>query len=511
MEHKDYLTRLTELSSKISELPKGYISKKTVSGNVYFYHQWTEGGVKQSRYLHDDEVEVLSTQIEERKKLQAELKDVKAEMTRQPKLRQTDEQGNEVTHMNCTLMHKRIAVAELELDNDTGFIQKIGTVYAPEHLPLGIPIRRGITDRKALNEWWTDRSIPASRSGVREALETLDITNTRMLLIKCYGLSLSDQYWICPEGSGLTWEKVNFFNNGFSDDIGNVLFGSNKKPSNPLDFSSPDNTSDGNLKKRWKIIDGKRCLVKGGSNPFRQQPLNEVIATEIMKRLDIPHVPYTVTWNKGAPYSICEDFIDENTELIPAWRIIQTQKQDNSTSLYQHFLNCCNALGIPGAEEFLDRMITLDYIIANEDRHLNNFGAIRNAETLEWIGMAPIYDSGSSLGYDKITSTMKNAREYTCKPFKKHHEEQLKLVSSFDWVDFAKLSDVQEIITSILSDENATDYMDETRIRVIAELTERRIRNIESLAMSHTRVQSITTEDDVEEDIAEDYGPKMEM
>ena len=274
MEHKDYLTRLTELSSKISELPKGYISKKTVSGSIYFYHQWTEGGVKQSRYLHDDEVEVLSTQIEERKKLQAELKDVKAEMTRQPKLRQTDEQGNEVTHMNCTLMHKRIAVAELELDNDTGFIQKIGTVYAPEHLPLGIPIRRGITDRKALNEWWTDRSIPASRSGVREALETLDITSTRMLLIKCYGLSLSDQYWICPEESGLTWEKVNFFNNGFSDDIGNVLFGSNKKPSNPLDFSSPDNTSDGNLKKRWKIIDGKRCLVKGGSNPFRQQPLN---------------------------------------------------------------------------------------------------------------------------------------------------------------------------------------------------------------------------------------------
>ena len=51
MEHKDYLTRLTELSSKISELPKGYISKKTVSGNVYFYHQWTEGGVKQSRFF----------------------------------------------------------------------------------------------------------------------------------------------------------------------------------------------------------------------------------------------------------------------------------------------------------------------------------------------------------------------------------------------------------------------------------------------------------------------------
>lgn len=511
MERKDCLARITELSSEIGELPKGYISKKTVRGIVYFYHQWTEGGIKQSRYLRDDEVEILSAQIEERKKLQTELKELKAGMTRRAKSRQTDEQENEVTQMNGTLMHKRMAVAEIELDSDTGFIRKIGTVYAPEHLPLGITVRKGMADRKALNEWWTDRSIPASRSGVREALETLDITSTRMLLIRCYGLSLSDQYWIRPEGSGLTWEKVNFFHNGFSEDIGNVLFGSDKKPGDPLDFSSPDNTSDGNLKKRWKIIDGKRCLVKGGSNPFRQQPLNEVIAGEIMKRLGIPHVDYTVTWSKGAPYSVCEDFIDGNTELIPAWRIIQTQKQDNSTSLYQHFINCCHALGIPGVEEFLDRMITLDYIIANEDRHLNNFGAVRNAETLEWIGMAPIYDSGSSLGYDKITPAMKNAGEYICKPFKKHHEEQLKLVSSFDWIDFAKLSDVREVVTDILSDENAADYMDEVRIRVIAELTQRRIGNIESLAGNYTGVRIITTEDDVEEDVAEDYSPKKGM
>ena len=257
-------------------------------------------------------------------------------------------------------------------------------------------------------------------------------------------------------------------------------------------------------KKRWKIIDGKRCLVKGGTNPFRQQPLNEVIATEIMKRLDIPNVPYTVTWNKGAPYSICEDFIDENTELIPAWRIIQTQKQDNSASLYQHFVNCCNALGIPGVESFLDRMITLDYIIANEDRHLNNFGAVRNAETLEWLGMAPIYDSGSSLGYDKTVPLMRDRDEVTCKPFKKHHDEQLKLVSSFDWIDFSALSDIREIITGVLSDEQAADYMDEKRIHIICELAEQRVRNLEALAKAGIR-QTDTPEDDVKENVAADY------
>jgi len=33
----------------------------------------------------------------------------------------------------------------------------------------------------------------------------------------------------------------------------------------------------------------------------------------------------------------------------------------------------------------------------NEDRHLNNFGVIRNVENLEWIDTAPIFDTGQSL------------------------------------------------------------------------------------------------------------------
>ena len=103
---------------------------------------------------------------------------------------------NGVTEMKCTLMHKRAAVADIELDDATGFIRKAGTVYAPEHLPVGVPVRRDAADRAALNEWWTDRSIPASRSGIREALETLNISSTRMLLVRCYGLSLSDHYWL---------------------------------------------------------------------------------------------------------------------------------------------------------------------------------------------------------------------------------------------------------------------------------------------------------------------------
>ena len=166
---------------------------------------------------------------------------------------------------------------------------------------------------------------------------------------------------------------------------------------------------------------------------------------------------------------------------------------------------------INGAVEFLDRMIVLDYIIANEDRHLNNFGVLRNAKTLEWIGFAPIYDSGSSLGYDKLPVQMRSEDEYICKPFKKHHAAQLKLVSSFAWIDFEKLGDVREIITGIMTAEGASDYLDTTRVNMICDMTEKRIRNLEQFAMSHTNVRVDSTEDDVTEDVAEDYSPKMSM
>lgn len=503
MERQELLNKIAKLTEEIGKLPKGYISKKTISGKTYYYHQWSESGKKQSRYLPDEEIEPMTAQIEKRKELQNEIRRLRS-------LFAGKAVTSEVTRMKCTLMHKRIPVAEIELDDVTGYIVKIGTVFAPEHLPVGIPIKKGICDRAAMNEWWTDRSIPSSRSGVREALETLEIANTKMLLIRCNGLSLSDQYWIRPDGSSLTWDAVNFFDNPFSDDIGDVLFGTNKKK-DALDLSSPDNTSDGNLKKRWKVINGKRCLVKGGSNPFRQQPFNEQIATEIMKRIDIDCVPYQVVWNKGAPYSVCEDFVSADTELVSAWRILQTKKKSNSTSTYQHFLDCCEGLGINDAVPFLDRMIVLDYIIANEDRHLNNFGVLRNAETLRWLGFAPIYDSGSSLGYDKLPTQMRSEDEYICKPFKKHHAEQLKLVSSFAWIDFEKLGDVREIITGIMTAEGASDYLDTTRVNMICDMTEKRIRNLEQFAMSHTNVRVDSTEDDVTEDVAEDYSPKMSM
>lgn len=407
--------------------------------------------------------------------------------------------------MKYTLMHKNIAVADIDIDEALGGITKIRNIISKEHLPVGIVrMQRDdeVVDRYAFNQWWTGRSIPASRMGVMDALDTLNVYSTKLLLTKCLGLSLSDHYWIKPYDSNISWADINFFDNSFSDDIGDVLFGTNTKDAD-FDFLSPDNTSDGNLQKRWKIIDGKRCLLKSGSAPFRQQPFNEVIATIIMKRLGIEHIPYTVTWIDDKPYSVCEDFVTKNTELISAWRVLQLRQKANHESAYLHYVNICHDLGIDIVPA-LDQMIVLDYVIANEDRHFNNFGLLRDPETLEWIGAAPVYDSGTSLWYDTPTKAIPHS-DVECKPFKRKHGEQLKLVSSFDWLDISKLDGIEDDILNLFDDEKVNQYIDQERAVAIASQVRTRIDILERIAASHTSHDTSSDAGDVEENTAARY------
>jgi hypothetical protein len=296
------------------------------------------------------------------------------------------------------------------------------------------------------------------------------ISSPQLLLTKCFGLSLSDQYWVRPESKDLRWEDVNFFDNIFSEDVGNILFGQIPN-GDAFSLMSPDNTSDGWLRKKWKVIGGGRCLIKGGSGATRQEPYNEVLASAIMQRLGVAHVPYTLMLIDEYPYSVCEDFITAQTELISAWHIAQTRKRDNSVSAYQHFLNCCDALKIPGVREDLDKMLSVDYVIANEDRHLNNFGAVRNADTLEWVGLAPVFDCGTSLWHDMPTTMIRPVAQTPSKPFRSSHDEQIKLVGDFGWYDFSAFEGIGEVFSEILA---GSPFIDDARRSALCQGLEKR-------------------------------------
>jgi hypothetical protein len=364
--------------------------------------------------------------------------------------------------MEFTLMHKNVPVADIEIDTETGRISRIGDVFDARHLPVGVEITEGTPNRRSLNDWWLRRSIPASRDGLREALNNMGVSSPEFLIEKCYGLSLSDQYWFSPNGKGLKWEDVNFFQNDFSKDVGEILFGRELKNGEYISLMSPDNTSDGWLRKKWIAVGESRVLMKGGSGVFEQEPFNEVIASAIMKRLNVSHAEYMLTFEGERPYSLCGNFVTADTELIPAYSVFDLRKKSNSDSVPAHLLRCCDALGIPGVREAIDRLLTVDYIIANEDRHFNNFGFIRDANTLEWKGAAPVFDSGTSLWYNTDTRFVGN--DTGCKPFRRRHEDQIKLVNDLSWYDYDALAGIGDECERILAKSANADEKRRKRI-----------------------------------------------
>lgn len=394
--------------------------------------------------------------------------------------------------MKYILMHREIEVAEIELD-ELSHITNIYEVYAEEHFPVGTLEKHGV-DKTMLAKWWAKRSIPASRSGLRETLDLLHMSVPQELLAKCYGLSLSDQYWISPKDKPLMWKEINFFDHDFSEDVGNLLFGYGEF-SDSMSLISPDNTSDGQLIKKWKIADGKRVLIKGGSNPYQQEPLCEVIASGIAERLCIPHTKYTLLWEHEKPFSVCQDFITSETELVSAYHIMQSRKKPNDLSDYEFYLSCAEQLGVKNIREQTEKMIVLDFLIGNEDRHFNNFGLIRNAVTLEWIGVAPIFDCGTSLWYNTQESLIKPlSPNLPAKPFKKTHREQIKLVKDFSWLDMKKLKGMEEEMEEILSQ---SPYISRERRTVLCDAFCQRAELLGEIANEHTIKEDISQENDM--------------
>ncbi len=68
------MNKLADLEERISSLPEGYVTRKVINNKPYYYHQWKSNGKNLSRTLSEEEVEPLKAQIEERKKLEKELK-----------------------------------------------------------------------------------------------------------------------------------------------------------------------------------------------------------------------------------------------------------------------------------------------------------------------------------------------------------------------------------------------------------------------------------------------------
>ena len=372
--------------------------------------------------------------------------------------------------MKYFLVNRNNIVALLEYNTKYNVIEKVYDMYNIKYAPLSVENASKDMSKnlaKEINKWFRNRGIPSWRKDVEKLLEKLNVSTTEELLNKAYALSLSDQYWIKEEKSTIEWKDINFFENDFKYKgyLEVSLSNSSSSYLEQAELKSPNNTTDGMLQKGWIIKNGKRILVKGIYAPSREEPINEWLASRISEKLGFYHCNYTIDIVGNKIVSKCEDFITSDEEIITAYDIFNSEKKPNNVSDYEHYINVLEKNGVENARENVENMFILDYIIMNIDRHMKNFGVIRDVNTLKWLRTTPIFDNGESMQCDKLTNEI-SFNSGTGKFFSntnKDYDDILKYIKNIKRVNVDNLDGIVNEYKEIL--EKYQPYTDMTEER----------------------------------------------
>lgn len=146
---------------------------------------------------------------------------------------------------------------------------------------------------------------------------------------------------------------------------------------------------------------------------------NELISEEIAKDFNIPCVHYDLADYNGMIGVICENFMKNNDTYIPMSRILDdTFSNLNNTSYHNNLTDIWTAIdkrykNQKITEKIVNQVVNVfiyDILIANIDRHSDNFGIIENGEN---VSLTPLFDNekilselsllygGYSLGVDE--------------------------------------------------------------------------------------------------------------
>lgn len=374
-----------------------------------------------------------------------------------------------------TLMHKDDKVAELIFDPTSGAMISVTEVYTETLLPIGT--KGGDV---LLKGWWHRRAVPVTQGNIMKLLELAGFLTPQAYLLRNLGLSLKDAYWVRPSGESRTWAEVNLFTNDFDDVIAAGLFAGlgAALEFGETDFRFPSASTGGNVPKAWICVEGRRYLVKGVEKGNTQQAFNEAVGAYIHRRQGkfefVDYQFYNIDYGHGRQLGVsAEAFTGEDLEFISAEELIKANRlSKRGASDFDLFVVACEAGGLDRNEvqAFLDYQILSDFVITNTDRNYGNFGVLRDANTLEFVKLAPIFDSGNSMFYDlNMSHGTLELNNIPVDSFAENEVGLIKLVKDPSILDLDKLLTNDELSQVLASSDRTPE-----EIRILVKIYERK-------------------------------------
>lgn len=365
----------------------------------------------------------------------------------------------------------------IEFDMEMNFKLEISNINIITKNKILLPeMLQDNLNAKGIEDFLKNRTIPKNRAFVKSILEAqgLNLNNTKGIIDISKGLSLNDCYWIVQDDN-LKFKDFNLYDNNFSEVLSLIAFtGYNSKIKGIA--TSPEYTTNGVLPKAWRRIDGNIYLFKGSTEDLKVsnsgfEPYSEYYSSQIAKIMGLKNIDYDLEKWKGYLASVCPLFTTKEISYVP---IYLASKADN----IEDIANWCKEQGFEN--DFSD-LILFDSLIINPDRHLANFGVLKDSRTGDYLGLAPIFDNGEGLFSKADINIFKNKEL-----FEKYVKQEDINTSNYG-IDYRKLVNrycIKDQVSKLnkLSNFEFTRHekynLDETRLKLIENFIKSRAREL---------------------------------
>lgn len=244
---------------------------------------------------------------------------------------------------------------------------------------------------KNIGNWLENRKASKHNAHLKRLMYDCGCEEPEGFIAVTHAASITDTFWVKKEEESVHWDQISFYRNPFSESISRLAFEGLWLSGLKLSFALPEFSTDGSFRKCWCKEEEGIYLYKRGSSGARNsglEPYCETMASELANAFIKESVHYDITNLHGELASKCRLFTDEKFGYVPAFKFqVNSTSAEDLKRFYEKI----------GSEEQYRRMLVLDAITFNVDRHAGNHGVLVNNDTQDPIRMAPVFDLNLSM------------------------------------------------------------------------------------------------------------------
>lgn len=286
------------------------------------------------------------------------------------------------------LMNKNNPVAVYDRKPSTEFSDDVLFVEKERHGALPI----GFDD---INTWLDTRKSSKHNAHLQKIMRQISCDDNEGFIRTTHAATINDTFWMKSDCESLTWEQVSLYRNQFTETISRLAFEGVGLYAADFSSTSPELACEGSFRKcfrkeKQRGTFGSDIFIYKRGNEYGPglEPYCEMLSSEIAGIISPDnYVPYRTVLLHDKLASRCNLFTNEQYGYASFSKLMKAKSLQDVFDYFESI----------GASQTFREMLVVDSICFNKDRHAGNYGVLFNNDTLDIIGMAPVFDLNLSM------------------------------------------------------------------------------------------------------------------